>query len=117
MGSIKNNSIITISDDSDMSIITISDISIVTISDISIMTISDDDDVVVVSSDNSIITISDTSLNDCDNVINVSDGSNDTSPSFDFETSAKLLLPQPRTSTPGLHGEAADAATKAKKRK
>lgn len=97
MCSTKKNTIITMSDDSDMSIISISD-----------------DDILVISSDNSIITISDISRNDCDSVVNVSDA---TSPSFDFETSAKMLLPQPRTSTPSLHREADEASNRAKKRK
>lgn len=91
-----------------MSIITVSDdVSIVDISDTSVINIS---------SDTSVITVSDISVSDYQSVINVSDGS-EISPSFDFETSEKLLLPQPRTSTPSLQREAADAAAKAKKRK
>lgn len=98
-----SDNIIEISDDSiNVSIITVSDDVINISSDVSIITISDA----------SVITISDTSTSEFASIINVSDGC-ETSPSFDFETSAKLLLPQPRTSTPSEQREAADAAAKA----
>lgn len=83
---------------------------------VEIINISDDvivisDDVIVISSD------SDSS------VINISDTSEYASiaisaecPSFDFESSAKKLLPQPRTSTPMVERSFFDSAMKAEKR-
>lgn len=43
--------------------------------------------------------------------------SSETLPSFDFESSAKLLLTQPRTSTPILQRDSIIATVKARKRK
>lgn len=104
-----SDSIIEISDGSlNLSIITVSD-------DASIVNVSSDASVITIS-DTSVISISDTSVSECQSIITVSDGS-ETYPSFDFETSTKLLLPQPRTSTPSLQREAAEAAAKAKIRK
>lgn len=88
-------------------VIDISD-DIITISD-DVITISDD--MIVVSSDSeSIVNITDTSGSTV-----VGDGSKHT-PSFDFDSSSKLLLQQPRTSTPVLQRSAVDDANKAKKR-
>lgn len=66
------------------------------------------------SSFNSIISISDTSNAECGSAIVISDDSkNSTFPSFDFASSMKMLLPQPRTSTPSFQ-RIADAAAAAK---
>lgn len=113
-------SIINISDDvigidsSSESVINISDdIIVIDSSSESVINISDS------SSNVSIITISDKGNDECGSIITInSDSEKSTSPSFDFESSVKMLLPQPRTSTPVLQRSAIDAGTmKAKKRK
>lgn len=107
-----------------------SDIDIITVIDSSsIITISDsdrsNDDSVIVVNDSSVINISDSASNiENDNamiisvssasVINISDSSSidcyENSPSFDILSSSKLLLPQPRTSTPSVQQIAFDTA-------
>lgn len=115
------DSVLTISDDDDdaskifvkcgerdNNVITIGD-EVITISDDTI-TISDDE-VIVISSDNSLI---ENEANNSDDSMNVA---SETVPSFDFESSAKMQLQQPRTSTPLIQRNAVESIIKARNRK
>lgn len=83
---------------------------VINISD-EVIVISDD---VIVISDSSVGNLSDVSGGECVN-ISVSKEGDDITPSFDFESSSKMLLPQPRTSTPLVQRSFVDAAIKRKK--
>lgn len=116
----RSDSIISISDSE--SVIDMSD-SIISISDDVIVIDSSSESIVNIDDSNisgghSILTISDTSKDGCVSVITInSDSEISTAPSFDFESSMKMLLPQPRTSTPVLQRSAIAAVMKAKNRK
>lgn len=78
-----------------------------------VININDTDYYSITRNSESVISISDSSDADCGSTIVISDDSKNSSyPSFDFVSSTKMLLLQPRTSTPSLR-IAADAVVAA----